>query len=313
LNLPFQDSELELSAARNRLQEQASLTLKSPFGFSPGAGMEVVANYWQQRLEVPLSWRTAELPGDGVDARISASDLMLKTFIRFSNLGTGKLSLDLGRRNAAFRQYGHRATQAQDSIFLSGEWDNFDRHTLPRRGLMLRARFGTGHAEPGDLPGTSFQQGYFRARGLTTLGESLGLNLDLELGQGRRLPLDRWWVLGGPSFVIGTRSVGYMAPNFAALRLGLPYRLYLGLGLTVEVSPRLDLAWISREPSSLWQADVNQRVQGMGLLARTTLSNFYLELSYGVLKYQTPQANGRATGSFNVLIGTQPFDLWKRH
>lgn len=313
LNLPFQDSELELSAARNRLQEQASLTLKSPFGFSPGAGMEVVADYWQQRLEVPLTWPTVEVPGDGMDARISASDLMLKTFIRFSNLGTGKLSLDLGRRNAAFREYGQRETQAQDSIFLSAEWDNFDRHTLPRRGLMLRARFGTGHAQPGDLPGASFQQGYFRARGLTTLGESMGLNLDLELGQGRRLPLDRWWVLGGPSFVIGTRSVGYMAPNFAAVRLGIPYRLYMGLGLTVEVSPRLDLAWISRDPSSLWQSDENQRVQGTGLLLRTTLSNFYLELSYGVLRYQTPQANGRATGSFNVLIGTQPFDLWKRH
>lgn len=313
LNLPFRDSEVELSAARNRLQEQASLTLKSPFGFSPGAGMEVVADYWQQRLEVPLPWAMAELPGDGMDARISASDLMLKTFLRFSNLGTGKLSLDLGRRNSAYREYGHRETQTQDSAFLSAEWDNFDRHTLPRRGLLLRARFGTGHAKPGDLPGTTFQQGYFRARGLTPLGESVGLNLDLELGQGRRVPLDRWWVLGGPSFVIGTRSVGFMAPNFAAVRFGIPYRLYLGLGLSVEIAPRFDLAWVSRDASALWQSDTNLRAQGTGLLLRTTLSNFYLELSYGVVKLQAPQEYHPATGSFNVLIGTQPFDLWKRH
>ncbi|HLP31244.1 MAG TPA: patatin-like phospholipase family protein, partial [Geothrix sp.] len=198
LNLPFRSAETELSAARNRLQEQASLVLRSPFGFSPGAGMELAANYWQQRMEVPLSYATVELPGDGTEARISASDLLLKTYIRFSNLGTGKLSLDLGRRHAAFREDGIRNTQRQDSIFLSGEWDNLDRHTLPRRGLLLRARAGTGHADPGNLPATSFQQAYFRMKGLATFGESVGANLDLELGQGRRLPLDRWWVLGGP-------------------------------------------------------------------------------------------------------------------
>ena len=55
------------------------------------------------------------------------------------------------------------------------------------------------------------------------------------------------------------------------------------------------------------------RAQGTGLLLRTTLSNFYVELSYGFLKVRTPQDGGRAVGSFNVLIGTQPFDLWKRH
>ena len=48
-------------------------------------------------------------------------------------------------------------------------------------------------------------------------------------------------------------------------------------------------------------------------MVRTTLSNFYVELSYGFLKEHTPQNSGRAVGSFNVLIGTQPFDLWKRH
>ncbi|HJW43855.1 MAG TPA: patatin-like phospholipase family protein [Geothrix sp.] len=313
LNLPFRSAETELSAARNRLQEQASLVLRSPFGFSPGAGMEVAANYWQQRMEVPLSYATVELPGNGTEARISASDLLLKTYIRFSNLGTGKLSLDLGRRDAAFRQDGIRNTQRQDSVFLSGEWDNFDRHTLPRRGLLLRARAGTGHADPGSLPAASFQQAYFRAKGLTTFGESVGLNLDLELGQGRRLPLDRWWVLGGPSFVIGSRSVGYMAPNFAAMRFGIPFRLYMGLGLTVELAPRFDLAWVSQNPSSLWKSTENQRAQGTGLLLRTTLSNFYLELSYGILKLQTPQENRKAAGAFNVLVGTQPFDLWKRH
>ena len=48
-------------------------------------------------------------------------------------------------------------------------------------------------------------------------------------------------------------------------------------------------------------------------MLRTALSNFYVELAYGFLKLHTPQENGRVVGSFNFLIGTQPFDLWKRH
>jgi len=313
LNLGFQGTEMELSAARNRLQERAALSLKSPFGFSPGAGLELVANYWQQRLDVPLPWKAPALPGDGLDARISASDLTLKTYFRFSNLGTGKVSLDLGRRNAAFREDSERRTQSQDSAFLSGEWDNFDRHTLPREGLLLRARFGLGHANPGELEGATFQQSYFRARGLSALGEHVGLDLDLEWGQGRRLPLDRWWVLGGPSFVIGSRSSGFMAPNFAAVRFGIPLRLYVGLGFTVELIPRYDAAWVAPDPTSLFESDVALRVVGSGLMLRTTLSDFYVELSYGFLQLHTPQDSGRAVGSFNVLVGTQPFDLWKRH
>ena len=313
LNLGFKGTELELSAARNRLQEQAALTLRSPFGFAPGMGLELAANYWQQRLEIPLPWPGPELAGDGLDARISASDLTLKTYFRFSNLGTGKLSLDLGRRDAAFREDGQRRTQRQDAAFLSGEWDNFDRHTLPREGLLLRARFGAGHAQAGPLPGATFQQTYVRARGLAALGEYASADLDLEWGQGRRLPLDRWWVLGGPNFVIGSRSVGFMAPNFAAVRFGIPFRLYMGLGLTVEAVPRFDVAWVAREASDLLDARVSPRAQGTGLMLRTTLSNFYVEVSYGFLKTHTPLDNGKAVGSFNVLIGTQPFDLWKRH
>jgi predicted acylesterase/phospholipase RssA len=313
INLGFKGTELELSAASNRLQQQATLSLSRPFGFSPGAGIEVAADYWKQRLGVPLPWQVPELVGDGLDALMSVSDLTLKTYFRFSNLGTGKVSLDLGRRDSAFQEYGQRRSQSQESAFLSGEWDNFDRYTLPREGLLLRGRFGMGHADEGDLAGATFQQGYFRARGLRSFGEHAGVDLDLEWGQGRRLPLDRWWALGGPSFVIGSNSLGYLAPNFAAVRFGIPLRLYLGLGLTVEVVPRFDMAWMAPDPSSLLKPEVAIRAQGTGLMMRTTLSDFYVELAYGFLKERTPQESGRAVGNFNVLIGTQPFDLWKRH
>ena len=313
LDLGFKGTELELNAAKNRLQEQATLALRSPFGFSPGAGIEVAANYWQQRLDLPLTYKAPEFQGDGQGARISTSDLTLKTYFRFSNLGTGKLSLDLDRRDSAFLESDARRAQSQDAAFLSGEWDNFDRHTLPREGLLLRARFGMGHMHSGELEGVTFQQSYFRARGLASFGEALGADLDLEWGQGRRLPLDRWWVLGGSSFVIGSRAAGFMAPNFVSARVGLPLRLYVGLGLTVELAPRFDLAYIAPDPSSLLKSDLSTRIQGAGLMLRTTLSNFYVETSYGFLKVRTYQDSGRTVGSFNLLVGTQPFDLWKRH
>jgi len=313
LNLGFKGSELELSAARNRLQQQATVALRAPFSFSPGAGMELSANYWQQRLESPVSWAAPQLPISGLDARISASDLVLRTYFRFSNLGTGRVSLDLDHRNVAFREDGLRTTQIQEAAFLSAEWDNLDRHTLPREGLLLRARGGAGEVKAGTLPGGDFQQAYFRARGLHTFSDSLGADLDLEWGQGRRLPLDRWWVLGGPSFVMGSRAADYLAPNFGAVRFGLPVRFYTGLGLTVEVVPRLDLAWMSREADALFHSGTGLRAQGAGLLLRTTLlSKFYLELSYGFLKLRTPDGIRPTSGSFDVLIGTQPFDLWKR-
>ena len=312
LNLGFKDTELELSGARNRLQEQAALILRGPFGFSTGAGLELTASYWQQRLDVALPWTPQELTGTGRDARISVSDLLLRTYFRFSNLGTGKLSFDLGHRDAAFLDQGQRRSQHQNAVFLSEEWDNFDRYTLPREGLLLRSRFGVGEAAAGVLPGATFQQSYARVRGLVALGENFGTDLDLEWGQGRHLPLDRWWVLGGPSFVIGSRAADFMAPDFAALRLGLPLRLYVGLGLTVEAIPRFDLARLARDGAALGGGTEALKAQGLGLMLRTTLSNFYVELSYGLLKLQTPTDSGRATGTFNVLVGTQPFDLWKR-
>ncbi|WP_306672139.1 patatin-like phospholipase family protein [Geothrix campi] len=313
LNLGFKGSELEFSAARNRLQQQATVALRVPFSFSPGAGMELSGNYWQQRLETALAWPAPPFPLGGVEARISASDLVLRTYLRFSNLGTGKLSLDLARRNVAFKEGGLRQTQSQDAAFLSAEWDNFDRHTLPREGLLLRARGGVGEVESGLLPGGSFQQTSFRARGLHAFSEFLGADLDLEWGQGRHLPLDRWWVLGGSSFVIGSRAASHLAPNFGAMRFGVPFRVYGGLGITLEVVPRFDLAWMSEQPEALFHADTDLRAQGTGLLLRTTLlSKFYLELSYGFLKLRSPQGTSPASGSFDVLIGTQPFDLWKR-
>ena len=313
LDLGFRGTETEIRAARNRLQEQGAVALRWPFDFAPGAGLEVRAGAWRQRLEAPLAWPAPELQAAQPDSRMSASDLDLRGYVRFGNLGTGKATLDLGHRSANYLGAGLTRNRAEDAALLSGEWDDFDHHTMPREGLLLRARYGVGEAKPSFDPGGSFRLAYFRARGLRTFGEHLGADLDLEWGYGHHLPLDRWWSLGGPAFVLGSPSLSFLAPNFASVRAGLPVRFDAGLGLILEVEPRFDFAQVAPDPAGLWRNESRLQAQGAGVLVRTTLVNFYyLELSYGFLRLDGPGFHRSATGRFNLLIGTQPFDLWRR-
>jgi predicted acylesterase/phospholipase RssA len=314
LDLGFQGTEVEIRGAKNRLQSQGGLALRWPFAFAPGAGMELRAGAWRQRLENPLPWVTPELQTGQPDSRMTASDLELLGYVRFGNLGTGKATLDLSRRRTDYLGAGLTRSRDEDAAFLSAEWDNDDHHTLPRKGLLLRARFGTGEAQPSFDPGGAFRQAYLRARGLQPFGGHLGADLDLEWGYGRRLPLDRWWALGGPAFVLGSDALSFLAPNFAAARAGLPVRFDAGLGLTLEVEPRFDFAQVAPEAAGLWRNGTRIQAHGAGILLRTTLVNlYYLELSYGFLRLDGPGFHQPATGHFNLLIGTQPFDLWRRH
>jgi predicted acylesterase/phospholipase RssA len=313
LDLGFHGTETELRAAKNRLQEQAALAIRWPFGFAPGEGLELRGGVWRQRLEHPLAWRVPELQTGQPDSQMTASDLDLRGYVRFGNLGTGKATLDLGRRSTDYLGAGLTRSRREDAALLSAEWDNNDHHTMPREGLLLRARYGVGETEPPFDSGRSFRLAYFRARGLKTLGERLGTDLDVEWGYGRQLPLDRWWPLGGPTFVLGSTSLGFLAPNFIAVRAGLPIRFDAGLGLTLEVEPRFDFAQVAPDAGGLWRNESRLQAHGAGILLRTTLLNFYyLELSYGFLRLDGPGLHQPATGHFNLTIGSQPFDLWRR-
>ena len=105
---------------------------------------------------------------------------------------------------------------------LFAEWDNFDRHTFPRQGLLLRWRYGAGETQ---APGQPFRFSYLRARGLQPLGSKdsraeLGLDLDLEWGFGKDLPLDRWWTLGGPGLPRGLQGPGDPGAQFPRRQAG---------------------------------------------------------------------------------------------
>ena len=308
--------EGEVAGARNRLQEQGSVSLQGPvFARFPGFGMEFWASGFRQRLLGQLLFPSSELPGASAGALVTNQDLGVGGFIRCGNLGQGKLELASTWREAAFATDATRVDRHERTLELSMEWDNFDRHTFPREGLLVRGRYGAGDSLPDLAPYGGFRFGYMRVKGLTTFGSTqadanLGLDLDLEWGYGRKLPLDRFWNLGGPSFLVGTQALDMLAPDFAVARLGVPLRVAGPFGQSLQVVPRLDYAVVSGDPDELLK---DRRLLGMGLVVRTIFARFYVELCYGFLRQAQPgQPWSPSTGSFNVLVGTQPFDIWKR-
>jgi len=315
LNLGVPGWELVVEGAKNRLQQGASIALAGPFQNLPGAGLELRATIFEQRLGVPLFFPAPEAPQNSMDMRIRSTDATFGAFARFGNLGQGRLSLSGSYRRAEFIQRELQLERRARSLEFGAEWDNFDRHTFPRDGLLVRGFYSLGETLPGLEPQGNYQMAYMRTRGLLSLGpmrseRQLGLDLDLEWGYGKQLPLDRWWTLGGSSFLVGSKSLGFLSPNFLVGRFGLPLRMNGPYGLSLQVIPRFDYGVIG---SNAWDLFRSMRGQGTGLVLRTMIAKFYVELSYGFLRLFEPSAGWTpATGSFNALVGTQPFDLWKR-
>jgi predicted acylesterase/phospholipase RssA len=316
LNFGGTGVEGEVSGAKDRLQDRAFMALRGPLITSlPGAGMEVWASSYRLHQETPLPYPAPEVLATGPDRRMGNRDLGVGWYARFGNVGQGKARLDATWRQAFFDQADEHMVRHERTAELSTEWDNFDRHTFPREGLMVRGRYGLGESLPGLEPQGDFRFGYLRVRGVTTFGSNsnganIGLDLDLEYGYGNHLPLDRWWSLGGTSFLMGTNALAYSVPNFLVARLGIPWRIRGPFGSSLMVVPRVDLGVMDDDPAELLRSG---RSLGTGLLVRTLFSSFYLELSYGFLRPYTSGAGwGRSTSSFNASIGTQPFDIWKR-
>ncbi|MDR3673102.1 MAG: patatin-like phospholipase family protein [Holophaga sp.] len=306
--------EGEIGGIKNRLEDQVWMALRGPVARDfPGNGLAATASSWRQRLDGPLFFPSTTIPAGVDDGRIERRDLGLGWFFRFGNLGQGKTGLDAGWREAAATWGGQRQVSHQRTAELSTEWDNFDRHTFPHDGLLVRGRYGFGESmATAETPGTPFRFGYLRARGLTSFGSnrtpaSPGLDLDLEWGYGNHLPVDRWWTLGGTSFLMGSRSMGYLAPNFLVGRLGFPVGIPGPYGLSFQAIPRFDYGLMAGDAGSLFSA---LRGEGAGLVLRTILSRFYVEVSYGGLRTSQGQGWSRASGTFTALIGTQPFDIW---
>jgi len=305
-----------VSGAKDQLEERALLALRGPLDNSlPGAGMELWGSTYRQKLDATRVFRSAEFLASGQGQRLDKDDVGLGWYARYGNPGHGKARLDLTWREAAFEAGGARAIRHEHTAELSTEWDNFDRHTFPTEGLMVRGRYGIGASLAGLEPDGAFRFAYLRAQGITTFGPkradaNVGLDLDVEWGYGDRVPLDRWWTLGGTSFLMGTQALEYLAPNFLVARLGVPLRVAGPFGTSLQIMPRLDLGSLTGGPEDGFRTE---RSLGTGLVVRTIFSKFYVELAYGFLRpYGGATGWGPASGSFSAIIGTQPFDIWKR-
>lgn len=310
-NLGGSGASFDLEAARNRLQQEATLAFRGPFRSFPGAGLELRVSGREQRLETAFAFPNAELGTLPFDARLRTADGTLGAFLRFGNEGAGKVTLETGERRAWYLYPGLDQGRTERSGALSVEWDDFDRITLPRKGLLLRTRLLYGHALAGDLPSATFTATYGRARGLWPFGGHAGVDLDLESGLGKDLPLDRWWPFGGTSTLVGSDSLSLLAPNFAAARLGFPIRFAGGFGFDFELEPRVDAARFAGPGQTL--SGTAPRALGTGLILRTTFASLFVEASYGFLRFTgAPGLDDRTHGSFHISVGTQAFDLWKR-
>ncbi len=310
-NLGGSGASFDLEAARNRLQQEAALALRGPFRSFPGAGLELRVTAREQRLETAFAFPNAELGAFPFDARIRTVDGALGAFLRFGDEGAGKATLEAGERKAWYLYPSLDQSRIERTGSLSLEWDDFDRITLPRKGLLLRARLLYGDALAGTLPASTFTAAYGRARGLWPLWGRVGVDLDVEAATGKNLPLDRWWPFGGTSTLLGSDSLSLLTPNLAAARFGFPIRFAGGFGFDFELEPRVDAARFAGLGQSL--SGTAPRALGTGLILRTTFASLFVEASYGFLRFTgAPGLDDRTHGSFHISVGTQAFDLWKR-
>lgn len=305
-------SELEIVAARNRLDTNATATIRGPFQALLGAGLEVALSSADRRLEgtrTPGPWVPA---GASLGGAWHADQGGVRTYARFGAAGSGKVSLEgVWRRTEVGAGLGAPegvATALQGALAL--EWDSLDRHTLPTGGTVLRTSLAAGRERLG-AGEQAFRWGYLRARHLWSLGRRVSLDVDGEAGASRGLQPWQAWVLGGPGFVIGTSTQGFLAPQFAAVRLGLPIRLEGPFGTTLQLAPRVDAARVAPAWPDLGGAAA-LRVAGAGLLLRTVVLGLTVEAAYGWARTEGPGWTPRTVGSFNFQIGFLPLDLWRR-
>ncbi len=333
LNLAGRGAGVTLEGSRHNLEHGAALAFQGPLKGFPGAGLEVGTSVWIQRfrslsgLAAPeLSW----LP----DAELGISDVNMGTYFRFGNRGQGKAAFSMVHRHAYYQQWGGRSARGSRALQTSWEWDDLDRHTLPLKGTLFRTYLGDGTAYPGLDPQGHFRYGYLRMRRVQPLaGDSperaLGLDLDVEYGYGKDLPLDRWWTVGGPNSIIGTPTMDFRAPNFLVARFGVPMHAKGPMGIPLHLQPRFDVGLMAKDAHRLnrmighdWNSHTTTldppkvfnslKIAGVGLQVRSMLARFFVEVSYGFSRTKSDDRPWtKNTGCLSLAIGTHPFDLWR--
>ncbi len=198
---------------------------------------------------------------------------------------------------------------ASTQIQATGEWDDLDRCLFPTRGTLVRAKAGLGWLDHPDFWSgtTTFRSAYAQVTHFWPLGARVSLEGDGEAGLGWHLPFSQWYSAGGPSFLAGTPSGAFRAPNFAMARVGLPILALQAFGANIQVVPRFDVGRLAvAEPGQL---TASPQVRGLSLGLRSQAWKWFCELDGG--RWFTSAAVVKQEFRVNLLVGTHPFSLWR--
>ncbi len=304
---------LDFQGSTNRFQDWARLEFRQTLPFFSRMGFSVFAAHARQEV-LPESLKELSLMPYYMDGALGMQQRVTDAggglYARFGREDRGLVRWDSTYRNVELRNVvsprSYRAVNAQFSI----EWDRLDRFVLPTKGQVVRYMVGSGREKhPDGSPGKAYGYGYLRLRSLHRLGSRMSLDLDLEGGFGLETGPDRWFILGGPSSILGSQSAGFMHPCFSVARIALPIRISNALSLPMQIEPALC-------SGALGNAEGSKIIgfQGVGIFFKTEVSSLQLELAVSRLWYIRPENEIKHRGPWriNITFGTRPFDFWKR-
>lgn len=301
------------------------------FGTGVGGSLEAEADSLQKRLGAHGAWTPAHLPALSLGAfgtyvrqevrgglfflpssstfglAFTRQELGVEAQVRWGAEDRGRVGFAALEQRGTFTLLGaSTATPRARVLRIWVEWDDLDFHSLPTRGTIFRLSMDRSIQQFADRP--PYDRLYLRAARQQPLGWGWGLKAEVEAALERQAPPDRWWVAGGSDSFIGTRSAAYLLPNVAALKVGLPYTRGSLFGVGWQVGPRFDIGRVGAEPGDLRRG---LKMEGIGLVARTVVRDFFLEFSAGRVALFDGAFREREH-RIAVLFGARPFDPWKR-
>lgn len=307
------DCGINLRASTDKLRDTLELDITRVLGAWPRVGWRLFgaiderqpppATHQPPFAAYPAAWTQShtsfreQSAGLGLFARIGLDDrglLAVEYSRRWSSLHPTLAGVPLPRL---------------DQFQVACEWDSFDRYLFPTEGALLRLRLGQGWQDAHDLPRVTdpYQFAYARVRRLWPLAAWGSLDGDLETGLGWKLPMARWYTMGGPAFLAGTLSGCMTTPNFALARIGLPLHAVTVFGVNLQVVPRVDAGYVGAARPGQWRESAF--VKGASLSLRSEIGRWYAEVALG--RWFSSDAAGVEKNRINILLGAHPNDLWK--
>nr|WP_320132092.1 patatin-like phospholipase family protein [uncultured Holophaga sp.] len=254
------------------------LDYRIPWRWNTGFSLEAGSS----RRELARDPYAPGLGGAAPSQAILSEDwLRAELWQRIGYEARGKVSLGMDWRKGELQSGSLEVPEAHERVLrVAGEWDNFDFHTLPTQGALVRLR--AGRSLQSSQEGPDYRFAYGRIRTLGRLGPlPASLDIDLESALGWNTPLSRRYLVGGSAFLMGSSPNSLLLSNLAVARIGLPFTRANLMGVGVQATPRFDFGRFADTPTTLRGGST---LQGTGLLLEFSLRGYRLQLSYGVAR-----------------------------